>query len=408
VRGYPTLKLFKSGNPKEYTGGRDAAGIIQWLKKKTGSPAKQLKNLDALTEFKNSGDEVAIVGLFKKQDSAEAKVFLEVADSIDSVPFAIASDSKIVKELGAEYGQVVLLKKFDELKAIFTEKIVEKDLKDWIGVESLPIVSEFSAESAGKIFGGPIKLHSMLFIGKGHEKHPKIHEKFHKVAKGFKGKILFVHIDTDSEDNSRILEFFGLKTEELPTVRLVNLESDLTKYKPDWTEFSEGNMRQFAQDLLDMKLKPHLMSEEIPDTWDKEPVKVLVGKNFDEVAKDAEKDVFVEFYAPWCGHCKQLAPTWDKLGEKYKDVSDIVIAKMDSTANELEDVKIHGFPTIKLFPKGSGAPVDYQGERTLEALTRFIDSRGKDDGKPKPGDKKAEEAEEEEEEEDEGPEHEEL
>merc|ERR550532_3040011 len=98
---------------------------------------------------------------------------------------------------------------------------------------------------------------------------------------------------------------------------------------------SEENIRAFIKSLKAGDLKPHLKSQDLPEDWDAASVKVLVSSNFAEIALDASKDVLVEFYAPWCGHCKALAPIYDELGAHFKDNENVVIAKIDATKNEV-------------------------------------------------------------------------
>ncbi|XP_018399095.1 PREDICTED: protein disulfide-isomerase [Cyphomyrmex costatus] len=375
VRGYPTLKFYRKGTQIDYTGGRQADEIVNWLLKKTGPPAKDLSTVDEAKAFIEA-HKVAIVGFFKDVSSDVAKVFLEVGSIVDDHVFGITSADEVFSEYGIEDGKIVLFKKFDEGKAVFDGEYTTTAVQNFISVFSLPLVVEFNQDTAQKIFSGDIKSHLLLFLSKEAGHYDKYIEGIQEPAKKYRSEVLFVTINCDESDHERILEFFGLKKDNVPAMRLIKLEQDMAKYKPDKPEITTENILEFVTAFVEGKLKRHLLTQDLPEDWDKNPVKILVGTNFHEIVFDKEKDVFVEFYAPWCGHCQQLAPIYDQLGEKYKDNDKLVIAKMDATANELEDIKVLNFPTLTLYKKETNEAVEYNGERTLEGLSKFIESGG--------------------------------
>ncbi|XP_034951846.1 protein disulfide-isomerase [Chelonus insularis] len=376
VKGYPTLKFYRHGKFIDYTGGRVADEIVNWVTKKTGPPAKHLQSVDEVKALLDAHN-VVVIGFFKNQESENAKVFLDVANTIDDHAFGISSNDDVFAEYKVEDGKVHLFKKFDGGQVIpFEDEWTTEKLQEFVSVNALPLVVDFNQETAQKIFGGDIKSHLLVFLSKEKGHYDQYVEGIKKPAEKFKGKILFVTINADEDDHERILEFFGMTKADVPAMRIIKLEQDMAKFKPENPDLSGENVMEFVTAFHDGKLKRHLLTQDLPEDWNKNPVKVLVGTNFHEVAFDKSKSVLVEFYAPWCGHCKQLVPIYDQLGEKYKDNKEIVIAKMDATANELEEVKINSFPTITLYKKETNEAVEYNGERTLEGLSKFIDSDG--------------------------------
>jgi len=138
------------------------------------------------------------------------------------------------------------------------------------------------------------------------------------------------------------------------------------------------SLKDFLTQLEAGNLEPYLKSEAIPDN-SANAVKVAVAKNFDDLVMKNEKDVLVEFYAPWCGHCKKLTPVFDELGEKMTN-EDVEIVKMDATANDVPpqfDVK--GFPTLYWLPKGSKKPTSYNGGREIDDFIKYIAENASDE-----------------------------
>jgi protein disulfide-isomerase A6 len=102
----------------------------------------------------------------------------------------------------------------------------------------------------------------------------------------------------------------------------------------------------------------------------------LTVANFDEHL-NADTHLFIEFYAPWCGWCKKIAPTMSELGLAAKSTPDVIVAKFDATQADSQEIKskfgIRGFPTILLLKKGDREnPVRFSGERTTKGFINFL------------------------------------
>jgi len=239
--------------------------------------------------------------------------------------------------------------------------------------QSVPILIDFSEDYIEPIFG---QRKPALFLFRSSRDHQDAEfvKTFSQAANELRGQILFVVSGVTDGIQQRLGEFIGVEEKDLPTLRLLDPADGMKKfnYAGSVDGITVAQISGFINDFNNKNLKPFLKSEEIP-AEDSNPLKIIVGKNFQSAVIESNNDVLMKFYAPWCGHCKKLAPIWEQLASDLKDVPNLVIGKFDATTNEVDGLEIRGYPTLKFYPRGSkNSPVDYNGGRELDDFKNWL------------------------------------
>ena len=362
IKGFPTLKIFDGdeNKPSEYSAGRTLNDIVSTMTKAARPAVTDVTDNAAITDLVANEDGVVVV-FFK--DSADDTQFREYAVANKaSYTFVVAPSSA---HDDATDGDIYVFRSFDQ-PAKFDGEF--SDISSFLVSESFPPLGEIGPDTYQKYVDRGLPL-VWCFVDYKADNLDDLLSTYETVARDYKGSLSFVKLD--GVQWAKHAEHYGIT--DLPGIAI---ENSATKEKFTYFSSEEHNVDSFGAWVAKYKageLEPFLKSEPIPAEND-QGVKVIVGKTFDEFVTNRKQDIFVEYYAPWCGHCKKLAPTWDELGDAFKSHSDkVVIAKIDATANDVAE-SISGFPTLIYYP-ADGKGQKYEGQRAFDDLAKFIQER---------------------------------
>jgi len=354
VKGYPSLKWAEGGSFSEYDGPRQAAGIVDWIKKRTGPSVAEGPAGEKV------GFSVTVYAQECPEDfTAVAKKFRSKAEF-----FHVKSDDTKaeIKHLGEP--------------AIVTTDVTKDALITFFEANSFPKFGALNADTFSTYIEKGNGLVWALFQmdkDNGAEVVEENRAEMTKLAELAGSDWSITH--TDTVQFGKVLEnMFGVT--EFPKIVVQKKGGDKKNFIYDG-EITADNVKQYLDDIKSGKIQPKLKSETAPEEPQADPVKVIVGSTIETLLFTEDKDVLFEVYAPWCGHCKKLEPEWNKVGKKVvkEGLEDILtIAKMDGTLNDspVDSLEWSGFPTIYYVKAGNKDPVKFDGGRDAKAIWKWI------------------------------------
>ncbi|KAG4972279.1 hypothetical protein AAZX31_13G307900 [Glycine max] len=373
VQGFPTVHFFVDGIHKPYNGQRTKDAIVTWIRKKIGPGIYNLTTVEEAQRILTNETKV-VLGFLNSLVGPESEELAAASRLEDDVNFYQTVNPDVAKlfhiDQDVKRPALILIKKEEEKLNHFDGKFEKSAIADFVFSNKLPLVTIFTRESAPSVFENPIKKQLLLFATSNDSE--TLVPAFKEAAKSFKGKLIFVYVEMDNEDVGKpVSEYFGISG-NAPKVLGYTGNDDGKKFVLDG-EVTTDKIKAFGEDFVEDKLKPFYKSDPVPESNDGD-VKIVVGNNFDEIVLDESKDVLLEIYAPWCGHCQSLEPIYNKLAKHLRNIDSLVIAKMDGTTNEHPRAKPDGFPTLLFFPAGNKSfdPITVDTDRTVVAFYKFL------------------------------------
>lgn len=283
------------------------------MKKQLLPPITDIKP-EEFDEFTKK-DKVVVVGFFDKEDDPVLETLKKVANQLrDEFLFGYTTRMDFAHKEKVETPAIILYKQFDEGKSVFPEnldeslvfqgtdkEITSEQITKFIQVNSVPLMNDIGPENYAKYIDAGLPI-AFLFFGDEEQKKAAGKE-VEPIAKKYRGKVSFVYCDGKLYGGHAA----NLNLKETWPALAIQVPDNGLKYPFDQSkEIKESDVDEFVASFVDGKLKPSIKSAPIPEKND-DPVKVVVADEFEKLVLDKSKNVFIEFYAPWCGHCKVMA-----------------------------------------------------------------------------------------------------
>lgn len=382
IQGFPTIKVYVDGESVMYDGPRSKEGIIAFVEKAKQPAYVTITEKKALDAFVAANPNVVLgfIGDVDTDGPEAQEMFVKTAKAMHftgRTKFAMVSEAAMIAPDAEgpifEFRQPDLTEpaRFDMAGGDHDAHVpLEQRFAHWIASLAMPALGEINQDTyQGYVEAG----HPFVWFVVADKSDAATLEKYafvRQIAKENLGRLSFVLLD--AKEQARQTANLGLEKDALPGV----VATDRLRYALRGA-LTEASLRAFLQEYLAGRAEPTLKSQEEPtaEAFGASAVKTVVSKSWERVVLDESRDVLVKYYAEWCGHCKAMAPNYQKAAEDLVSVTDkLFLAEFNFPENELKaDVGVRGFPTIVFYPAGAkDKPVTYKGDRSTGSLLQFI------------------------------------